>query len=87
MVCLLPFKTMKTKLIKPREARALLKKRVTALKKKLPDNWRILFMHDNKEYAGQSAFLGNVMAERSLHEETIEKIEKWVETLNEKPKK
>lgn len=73
-----------TKLIKPREARALLRKRLKAIKKKLPDNWRILFIHDNQEYKGQSDFLGNVMAGRSLHEETIEKIDTWATNLKAK---
>lgn len=70
-----------TKLIKPREAAKLLKKKLDKIRPKLPNNWRILFIHDHDEYKGQSEFLGNVIAGRSMHEETITKIETWVNQL------
>jgi len=75
---------MKNKIIKPREANKLLKAKLEKIKKKLPTNWRVLFIHDHPTYKGQSAFLGNVMASRSIHEETILLIETWVANLKNK---
>lgn len=64
-------------LIKPAEQRKKLKKKVEELKEYLPHNWKLLFIHDNKQYSEQSAFLHNVINGLSLHEPTILLIEKW----------
>ena len=81
-------KSQNMKVITPREAKRKadekLKNRIDKLKTKLPTNWIVLFVHDNNDYKGQSTFLSNVLAKRSMHLETIEKLETFVKQLKAK---
>ncbi len=72
---------MKTKIIKPREANKLLKKRLEKIKKKLPKYWKVFFVKDNPTYKGEEDFLGNVLAGRSMSEVTIVEIENWLKNF------
>lgn len=58
-------------------------KRTNALKEVLPRNWKLLFIHDNKDYKDHTSLLSDVMACRSLHLETLVKIEKWSKKLTD----
>lgn len=79
-------KKMSSGILTPREEKNALKrdfqKRTAKLKETLPHNWKLLFMHDHKEYKEYGALLTDVMSCRSLHLETLVKIEKWAKTLN-----
>lgn len=72
-------------IIPPRQRRIQVKKdflkRTARLKNRLPHNWKLLFLHDNPEYKKHSQLLSDVMSCRSMHEETLVKIEKWAKTL------
>lgn len=77
---------LKNKIITPRAEKKALKvdfeKRTAKLKSILPHNWKLLFIHDHKEYKEHATLLTDVMACRSLHLDTLIKIEKWAKTLN-----
>lgn len=68
-------------ILTPREQQKALRKefekRTTKLRKKLPHNWKLLFIHDNPDYKPHGRLLSDVMSCRSLHLETLTKIEVW----------
>ncbi len=76
---------MSVKLLTPRKMEAiLLRQRVDTLRAILPTNWIVLFLYEYPEYHGQNDFLVRVMAKKSLHKATIEKLEKLAEKLKQK---
>lgn len=73
------------KVLSPKEEKEELKKkwskRTKKLKAQLPATWKVLFIHDHEEYKDKSQLLSDVLAGRSMHLPTLEKIEGWAKKL------
>ncbi len=82
---------MNTKVLSPgKKLRLKLKKRIDIIRANMPTNWKVLYLYEYPEDKGTEVFLSTVMAGSSLHEPTIEKLERLQKKLKEKdllPKK
>ncbi len=76
----------KSVVLTPKEEKKALKKefqkRIAKLREVIPHNWKLLFIHDHPEYKAHSTLLTDVITCRSLHVDTLNKIEQWAKTLN-----